>query len=119
MTTGAVSPTADREASAEALQAALAEARAAVNGVIDAVIPRAQGPERRLYEAMRYSALGQGKRLRPFLVLCGARLFGVARGHALRTAAAVELVHCYSLIHDDLPAMVALLAANGMVESTS
>ncbi len=105
MTTGAVSSTADRAASAEALQAALAEAQRAVNGVIDEVIPRSQGPERRLYEAMRYSALGQGKRLRPFLVLCGARLFDVAHAHALRTAAAVELVHCYSLIHDDLPAM--------------
>ncbi len=105
MTTRTVSLAADREASAEGLQAALAEARRAVNGVIDEVIPRAEGPERRLYEAMRYSALGQGKRLRPFLVLCGAEMFDVVGAPALRTAAAVELVHCYSLIHDDLPAM--------------
>jgi len=105
MTTRAVSSAAHPEASTDALRPALTQAQDAVNRVIDQLIPRSQGPERRLYEAMRYSALGQGKRLRPFLVLCGARLFDVAREHALRTAAAVELVHCYSLIHDDLPAM--------------
>ncbi|MBV8777523.1 MAG: polyprenyl synthetase family protein [Alphaproteobacteria bacterium] len=54
---------------------------------------------------MRYSALAPGKRLRPLLVLAGARLFGVARRSALQVAAAVEMVHAYSLIHDDLPAM--------------
>ncbi|HEV7996977.1 MAG TPA: farnesyl diphosphate synthase [Stellaceae bacterium] len=61
--------------------------------------------EARVLEAMRYSALGPGKRLRPFLVLASARLFGVARSCALRVAAAVEMVHAYSLVHDDLPAM--------------
>lgn len=59
----------------------------------------------RLAEAMRYSVLGGGKRFRPFLVLEGARLFGLAPEAALDAAAAVELVHCYSLVHDDLPAM--------------
>jgi farnesyl diphosphate synthase len=54
---------------------------------------------------MRYSALAPGKRLRPLLVLAGARLFGVARRSALQVAAAIEIVHAYSLIHDDLPAM--------------
>jgi farnesyl diphosphate synthase len=54
---------------------------------------------------MRYSALAPGKRLRPFLVLAGAHLFGVARRCALQVAAAVEMVHAYSLVHDDLPAM--------------
>ncbi|MBL6929566.1 MAG: polyprenyl synthetase family protein [Rhodospirillales bacterium] len=54
---------------------------------------------------MRYSALGGGKRVRPFLVVSSARLFNVAESCALRVAAAVEMVHCYSLIHDDLPAM--------------
>lgn len=54
---------------------------------------------------MRYSALGGGKRLRPFLVLNSASLFNVNETCALRTAAAVEAIHCYSLIHDDLPAM--------------
>ena len=59
----------------------------------------------RLVEAMRYSVLGGGKRFRPFLVIESARMFDIAPGHALGTAAAVELVHCYSLVHDDLPAM--------------
>src|ERR1700759_5390790 len=54
---------------------------------------------------MRYSALGGGKRLRPFLVMSSSRIFGVADDCALRAAAAVECIHCYSLIHDDLPAM--------------
>ncbi|MCA3555667.1 MAG: polyprenyl synthetase family protein [Aestuariivirga sp.] len=54
---------------------------------------------------MRYAALGQGKRLRPFLVVESATLFGVPRERALRTGAALECVHCYSLVHDDLPAM--------------
>jgi farnesyl diphosphate synthase len=59
----------------------------------------------RLGEAMRYGALGGGKRLRPFLVMETAGLFGVPASNALNVAAAVECVHCYSLIHDDLPAM--------------
>ncbi len=54
---------------------------------------------------MRYSALAPGKRLRPFLVLASAQLFSVAKRSALQAAAAVELVHAYSLVHDDLPAM--------------
>ncbi len=54
---------------------------------------------------MRYATLGSGKRLRPFLVLESARLFDVPQGQALRVGAALECVHCYSLIHDDLPAM--------------
>ena len=61
--------------------------------------------EARVYDAMRYAALAPGKRLRPFLVLASARLFGVARRCALQVAAAVEMVHAYSLVHDDLPAM--------------
>jgi len=59
----------------------------------------------RLLEAMRYSALGAGKRLRPFLVVETARLFGVEGDGPLRAGAALEMIHCYSLIHDDLPAM--------------
>jgi len=61
--------------------------------------------EARVYDAMRYAALAPGKRLRPFLVLASARLFGVARRCALQVAAAVEMVHACSLVHDDLPAM--------------
>ena len=63
------------------------------------------GPERRLVEAMRYSAMGGGKRLRPLLVQATARLFGVPRDRALRAGLAVEAVHVQSLIHDDLPCM--------------
>jgi hypothetical protein len=59
----------------------------------------------RLLESIRYSTLGGGKRFRPFLVVESAALFGVPRHHALMTGAALECVHCYSLVHDDLPAM--------------
>jgi farnesyl diphosphate synthase len=59
----------------------------------------------RLLEAVRYAALGAGKRFRPFLVVESAALFGVARTHALMAGAALECIHCYSLVHDDLPAM--------------
>ena len=59
----------------------------------------------RVTEAMRYSSLAGGKRLRPFLAIETAALFGVKRQHALMAGAAIELVHCYSLVHDDLPAM--------------
>lgn len=60
---------------------------------------------RRVVEAMRYTSLGGGKRLRPFLAIETAALFGVPRSQALMAGAAIELVHCYSLVHDDLPAM--------------
>jgi farnesyl diphosphate synthase len=59
----------------------------------------------RLLDAMRYVTLGGGKRLRPFLLIESARLFGVTGPSALRTACALEMIHCYSLAHDDLPAM--------------
>jgi farnesyl diphosphate synthase len=59
----------------------------------------------RLLDAMRYASLGGGKRIRPFLVVESANLFGVPRRQALMVAAALECVHCYSLVHDDLPAM--------------
>src|ERR1700741_3167049 len=60
---------------------------------------------RRLMDAMRYSSLGGGKRLRPFLVVESSAVFGVSRDAALLAGAALECIHCYSLIHDDLPAM--------------
>jgi farnesyl diphosphate synthase len=60
---------------------------------------------RRLLDAMRHAALGGGKRFRPFLVVEAASLFGVERARALMAGAALECVHCYSLVHDDLPAM--------------
>jgi len=87
----------------------VAEAAAAAARLTDAVIERLlavpPGLEARVYEAMRYSALAPGKRLRPLLVLAGSRLFGVATRSAVQVAAAVEMVHAYSLVHDDLPAM--------------
>jgi farnesyl diphosphate synthase len=63
------------------------------------------GRPQRLLEAMRYASLGAGKRFRPFLVVESAALFGVPRQQALAVGAALECVHCYSLVHDDLPAM--------------
>jgi farnesyl diphosphate synthase len=87
----------------------VAEASAMTAELTDALLGRLltapAGLEARVYEAMRYSALAPGKRLRPLLVLAGARLFGVHRRSALQVAAAIEMVHAYSLIHDDLPAM--------------
>ncbi|MDT9598978.1 polyprenyl synthetase family protein [Sphingosinicella rhizophila] len=59
----------------------------------------------RLCDAMRYAAMGGGKRMRPLLVLASASLFGVSRGEALRAGLAVEAIHVHSLIHDDLPCM--------------
>jgi farnesyl diphosphate synthase len=59
----------------------------------------------RLLAAMRHGALGGGKRLRPFLLTETARLFGVSPAEAMPAASAIELIHCYSLVHDDLPSM--------------
>jgi farnesyl diphosphate synthase len=84
---------------------ALAQAAQLTDVVLDQLLVVPPGLEARVYEAMRYSALAPGKRMRPFLVLASARMFGVARRCALQVAAAVEMVHAYSLVHDDLPAM--------------
>ena len=87
------------------LAQALTGAAAQVGEVLERLLPTSSGPEARLYEAMRYATLAGGKRLRPFLVLQSAKLFNADKQAALRTAAAIELVHCYSLVHDDLPSM--------------
>lgn len=91
------------------LKATLAEAAEDVEKTLDALLPGGASeedvPESPLFEAMRYAALDGGKRLRPFLVLCGAEMFGVRRSCALRVAAAIEFIHCYSLVHDDMPCM--------------
>ena len=84
---------------------ALTQAAQLTDVVLDQLLVVPPGLEARVYEAMRYSALAPGKRLRPFLVLASARMFGVAQRCALQVAAAVEMVHAYSLVHDDLPAM--------------
>ena len=91
--------------SANRLEQALGETAAAVDDCLDRLLPAPNGPEGRVAEAMRYAALGGGKRLRPFLLIAGARLFGVEGEQPLRAAAAVEMIHAYSLVHDDLPAM--------------
>jgi farnesyl diphosphate synthase len=76
-----------------------------VTVALDTLLPRVQGPESKLMSAMRYAALGGGKRLRPFLVVETGRIFGVDERCLLRVGAALECIHTYSLIHDDLPCM--------------
>jgi farnesyl diphosphate synthase len=71
----------------------------------DGILPDEIARPKRLMDAMRYSTLGGGKRLRPFLVVESAAVFGVPRDAALLAGAALECIHCYSLIHDDLPSM--------------
>ncbi|MGH7057258.1 MAG: polyprenyl synthetase family protein [Acetobacteraceae bacterium] len=93
------------EAGAAGLARAMREAAAIVEATLDLLLPEADGPERRLDSAMRYATLGGGKRLRAFLVMQSAALFDVAYTRSSRVAAAVEMVHAYSLVHDDLPAM--------------
>jgi farnesyl diphosphate synthase len=87
----------------------VADAQAIATELTDAVLDRLlavpPGLEARVYQAMRYSVLAPGKRLRAVMALASARLFGVARRGALQVAAAIEMVHAYSLIHDDLPGM--------------
>ncbi|MBL27032.1 MAG: farnesyl-diphosphate synthase [Rhodospirillaceae bacterium] len=83
----------------------MSAAAKAVEGELDRLIVLREGPEARLIEAMRYAVLGGGKRLRPFLAIESAGLFDVAPDSALRVAAAIEMIHSYSLVHDDLPAM--------------
>jgi len=73
--------------------------------ITTAVLPGETLRPPRFVEAMRYASLGGGKRLRPFLMLETARLFGVEGEGVLRAAAALEMIHCYSLVHDDLPAL--------------
>lgn len=84
---------------------ALAHAAKATTAAMDRLLSGGAAPEARLLQAMRYATLSGGKRLRPFFVLASAQLFNVAQAAAVRVAAAVEFVHAYSLIHDDLPAM--------------
>jgi farnesyl diphosphate synthase len=88
-----------------ALMEALAERAQQIETCLEGLLPLEAGLEARLIEAMRYATLGGGKRLRGFLVMEVASLFKVAPACAARVAASVEMLHAYSLIHDDLPAM--------------
>jgi farnesyl diphosphate synthase len=97
--------------------AAAAEFGTRLNAVADAteqmldqllgpsVLPGETARPERFLQAMRYASLGGGKRLRPFLLIEAARLFGAEGEGVLRAAAALEMIHCYSLVHDDLPAL--------------
>src|SRR5215813_11495855 len=95
-------------------QEAMLAAAQAVALDIEALLERLLSPApeqgessrpQRLIEAMRYGSLAGGKRLRPFLIVESGRLFKVPRSQSLMAGAALECVHCYSLVHDDLPAM--------------
>jgi farnesyl diphosphate synthase len=96
-----------------ALRSRMATVAQEVEAVLDRILPQAHGPQARLHEAMRYAMLGGGKRIRPFLVVAGGDLFEVPRARSLRVGAAVELIHGYSLVHDDLPAMDDALTRRG------
>ncbi|MDJ0276724.1 polyprenyl synthetase family protein [Sphingomonas sp. 2R-10] len=87
------------------LNAALREISAEMDRQFDALLPVPGDPRANLYRAMRHAAIGGGKRLRPLLVFATARLFNVERVRAARASLAIECIHVYSLIHDDLPAM--------------
>ncbi|MGN6279633.1 MAG: polyprenyl synthetase family protein [Sphingomonas sp.] len=87
------------------LQQALDQVSQEIDAQFDALLAVPDDARADLYEAMRHAAIGGGKRLRPLLVCATARLFAVDRACALRAALAIECIHVYSLIHDDLPAM--------------
>ena len=87
------------------LSKALSRVAGVVENELESLLPPVEGAEARLVEAMRYAVLGGGKRLRAFLVMESAALFSVSETCAARVAASVEMLHAYSLVHDDLPAM--------------
>jgi geranylgeranyl diphosphate synthase type II len=87
------------------LPAALSRVASDVEAALEALLPPVEGAEARLADAMRYATLGGGKRLRAFLVMQSSALFAVSETCAARVAAAIEMLHAYSLVHDDLPAM--------------
>ena len=87
------------------LRTYLEDRRAMVDAALERVLPPESAPPTTIHRAMRYSALAPGKRLRPILVVAGAEAVGGGADVVLDTACALELIHAYSLIHDDLPAM--------------
>jgi farnesyl diphosphate synthase len=89
----------------QTLEASLKRSTGLIDQTLDAVLPQPQGLHARVAEAMRYAVFAGGKRLRPFLTVASAGLFEVPQSRALRVAAAIECLHTYSLIHDDLPCM--------------
>jgi farnesyl diphosphate synthase len=93
------------EASTSLLGEALSRIQREVDLVFDQFLPVPDDTRARLIEAMRYAAIGGGKRVRPLLSVATAEMYGVARDAAIRTGCAVEAIHVYSLVHDDLPCM--------------
>jgi farnesyl diphosphate synthase len=87
------------------LRGAIEEVAADIDRYFDRLLAIPDDPRQRLYEAMRHAAIGGGKRLRPLLVCAACALFNVDRMRALRVALAIECIHVYSLVHDDLPCM--------------
>src|SRR5689334_16153700 len=90
---------------AEELKAESAHVRAEVDNFFAKLLAPTADNRERLYEAMRYAAIGGGKRLRPLLTIASSRLFAIDPRRALRVGCAIEAIHVYSLIHDDLPCM--------------
>ncbi len=91
--------------SADTLTDAIAKAASTTERALDELLGEPGGGQGRLFDAMRYACLNGGKRLRAFLVLEAASLFDVPQSFSRRAAASVEMMHAYSLVHDDLPAM--------------
>ncbi len=90
----------------QALESAMQDTTELLSQKLDELLPAPEGmPEDRLFEAMRYATLSQGKRIRPFLTVKTSELLGVSIGSSIQTAAAIEMIHAYSLVHDDLPAL--------------
>jgi farnesyl diphosphate synthase len=87
------------------LASGIARIQREVDGLFDALLPVPPDARARLYEAVRYAAIGGGKRLRPLLLVATAEMYGVDRSAAVRAGVALEAIHVYSLIHDDLPCM--------------
>ena len=92
-------------AASDALTYAFERIQRDIDSALDAFLPVPDDSRARLVEAMRYAAIGAGKRVRPLLVAASAELFGVNRSAAINAGCAVEAIHAYSLIHDDLPCM--------------
>ena len=93
------------EAALGSLNDSMKRAAAEADAALERLLPEPRGDHGRIAEAMRYAVFAGGKRLRPLLTLKGAALFGVPQERALRAAAAIEMLHTYSLVHDDLPCM--------------
>jgi len=87
------------------LETALQATSADIEETLETMLPLPDSEDRRVVEAMRHALFAGGKRLRPFLTVATADMFGVSRSSSLRVGAALECIHTYSLIHDDLPAM--------------